>query len=121
MDETGRVIDWNRQAEITFGWGREEARGQKVSDIIIPERHRQAHTEGLKHFLATGEGPVLNKRIEIEALHRHGYEFPVELTITALKMEKESIFCAFAHDITARRKHVEEINRTNGFLDTILE
>jgi len=121
MDENGQVIDWNRQAEITFGWSREEAIGQRVSDIIIPERHRQAHIHGLHHFLLTGEGPVLNKRIEIEALHRHGYEFPIELTITALKMEKESIFCAFAHDITARRKHVEEINRTSGFLDTILE
>jgi PAS domain S-box-containing protein len=88
MDEKGQVIDWNRQAEITFGWSREEAIGRKVAEIIIPERHRQAHIQGLQHFLATGEGPVLNKRIEIEALHRHGYEFPIELTITALENGK---------------------------------
>jgi|GEM_PF-4230327 len=121
MDEEGRITDWNRQAEITFGWSREEAIGRTVAETIIPERYRQSHIQGLKHFLVSGEGPVLNKRIEIEAWHRHGYEFPIELTITALKLARESVFCAFAHDITARRKHVEEIKHTSSFLDTILE
>jgi PAS domain S-box-containing protein len=121
MDEKGRITDWNRQAEITFGWSREEVIGRELSETIIPERYRHAHTAGLRHYLVSGEGPVLNKRIEIEAWHRHGYEFPIELTITALKLGEESIFCAFAHDITARRKHVEEIRQSGNFLNAILE
>ncbi|MGH8454679.1 MAG: CHASE domain-containing protein, partial [Nevskiales bacterium] len=67
MDADGTVRDWNRQAENTFGWSREEVLGRLLEELIIPTQHRQAHQQGLKHYLETGEGPVLNKRIEITA------------------------------------------------------
>lgn len=105
MDAGGFIIDWNPQAETTFGWTREEAVGRVLSDTIIPPRYRQAHLHGLEHFLETGEGPVLDQRIEIEALHRDGHELPVELTITALRADDSHIFHAFLHDISERRRN----------------
>ncbi|HXN22622.1 MAG TPA: MHYT domain-containing protein [Candidatus Dormibacteraeota bacterium] len=62
MDANGLITDWNAQAETTFGWLRSEAAGQMLSQIIIPDRYRDAHERGLRHFLASGEGPVLNKK-----------------------------------------------------------
>jgi diguanylate cyclase (GGDEF)-like protein/PAS domain S-box-containing protein len=104
MDAGGFVIDWNPQAEATFGWSRGEMIGQVLADTIIPERHRDSHWQGLQRFLDTGEGPVLDKRIEIEALHREGYEFPIEMTISVHRARDACYFHAFLHDISDRRR-----------------
>ena len=85
MDAEGIITDWNKQAEETFGWTRPEALGRRMSETIIPAQYRLLHERGLEHFFKTGQGPVLNRRIEITALRRDGKEFPVELTITPLK------------------------------------
>ncbi|MDQ6683613.1 MAG: PAS domain S-box protein, partial [Pseudomonadota bacterium] len=69
IDERGDVTDWNGEAERTFGWTRKEALGKSVAELIIPPEQRAAHAAGLARFRLTGEGPVVNRRIEIEALH----------------------------------------------------
>jgi two-component system sensor histidine kinase/response regulator len=109
MDSNGLITDWNVQAEIIFGWLRSEATGQILSKMIIPERYRDAHERGLRHFFASGEGPVLNKRIEISALHRDGREFPVELTISAISGGGTHCFVAFVRDITERKRSEQEL------------
>jgi PAS domain S-box-containing protein len=102
MDPGGFITDWNAEAERTFGWSRDEAVGRVLADTIIPPQHRQAHLEGLKRFLATGTGPVMNKRIQITALHREGYEFPVEVTISTTGAGTDRAFHAFLHDVSER-------------------
>ena len=82
MDAGDAITYWNPRAEAIFGWTREEALGRMLSELIIPERYRDAHRRGLAHFLATGVGPVLDRRIELQGLRRDGTEFPVELSIT---------------------------------------
>lgn len=104
MNAAGVITDWNPQATATFGWTREQAIGKPLVEMIIPLRYREAHLRGLNRFLTTGEGPVLNRRIEITALHRTGREFPVELTISPLRRGKGFIFNAFIHDISERKK-----------------
>jgi PAS domain S-box-containing protein len=81
IDEEGVITDWNRQAELTFGWAAGEAVGRKLSQTIVPPEHREAHDRGLRRFLDTGDGPVVNRRTEISAIDRSGRQFPVELTI----------------------------------------
>ncbi|MDP9469011.1 MAG: PAS domain S-box protein, partial [Chloroflexota bacterium] len=81
IDSSGTVIDWNAQAEETFGWSREEALGHVLEERIIPIAQRAAHRAGLARYLATGEGRLIGKRIEVTALHRDGHEFLAELTI----------------------------------------
>ena len=112
MDREGAIVDWNPQAERTFGWPRQEAIGRSLSDTIIPPRFRQHHLNGLVHYLHTGEGPVLNRRIEMPALHRDGSEFPIEMTISAMRIEESVIFSAFIHDISDRVRAKEELERT---------
>ena len=107
IDANGCVTAWNREAERTFGWARRVAVGQRLRDLIIPERYRARHDAGLQRFLETGAGPLLDKRIEISALHRSGREFPVELTITALPEPNGWSFNAFLHDISDRYRAQE--------------
>ncbi|MEW5944153.1 MAG: EAL domain-containing protein [Pseudomonadota bacterium] len=107
MDMQGRITDWNPQAEIMFGWPREEAIGRDVASTIIPLRHRHAHTVGVQRFLEKGEGPMVGKLVELSALHRDGREFPIELTVSAIWVNGEYTFTAFIRDIT-ERKQIEE-------------
>jgi two-component system sensor kinase FixL len=116
MDAEGKIIDWNRQAESTFGWSHAEAVGQPLAGLIIPPDYRDAHAKGLRHFLATGEGPVLNRRIEVQALHRSGRLFPVELTIAPLRARQGYRFNAFVHDITDRKEAEEKLRGFAGQL-----
>ena len=104
MDAEGKIADWNKRAEETFGWLRAEALGRRMVETIVPQEYRSSHERGLEQFLKTGEGPVLNRRIEINALRRDGTEFPVELTITPLKSGDNWTFSSFLRDITARRQ-----------------
>ncbi len=92
MDADGLITDWSPQAEAVFGWSRDEAIGRSVADTIVPERFRDAHVNGLRRFLVTGEGPVLGKRVELVALHHDGHEFPVELAVNALRSERDQFF-----------------------------
>jgi diguanylate cyclase (GGDEF)-like protein/PAS domain S-box-containing protein len=121
MDGGGFITDWSPQAESIFGWPRTEAVGRVLADTIIPERYRQAHWQGLQRFLETGEGPVLGKRVEITALHRDGYEFPVEMTISSLEQEGRHSFYAVLHDISERKlseRYLQAQTAISGLLST---
>ena len=100
MDESGYITDWNSQAENIFGWPRSDAIGKKLGELIVPEYHRAAHRAGLEHFLFTGEGKILGRRLEIEALRRDGQEIKVELSITELKRRDGIVFNGFIRDLT---------------------
>jgi PAS domain S-box-containing protein len=109
MTETGTITDWNSQAENVFGWTRNEAVGRKLGELIVPDRHRAAHAEGLQRFLRTGEAAVLGRRVEMEARHRDGTEFKVELSITELRRSDGVVFNAFVRDLTDKIAAEERI------------
>lgn len=113
----GTIIEWNAQAERTFGWSRAEAIGRLLADMIIPPHYRAAHQNGLQHFWATGEGPLLNKPIELSALHRNGHEFPIELAIWPTEMDGVQIFNSFVRDITRRKQVEEKLEAAKGDAD----
>lgn len=121
MNAEGQITSWNAQAEQVFGWPREEAIGRMLDETIIPGQHREAHRQGMRHFLSTGRGPVLNKRIEITALDRQGREFPVELSIAPVQREGTWYFSAFVRDITDRKQAEEEIKKLNEGLERRVE
>jgi PAS domain S-box-containing protein len=112
MHADGSVVAWNRQAAAIFGYSREEAIGRPLASLIIPPAFRAAHERGLARFLATGEGPILNRRLELTALNRDGQEFPVEITVTSpIRSDGGTFFGAFLRDISDRRRHEEELRQ----------
>ncbi len=103
-DAEGIVIDWNDGATACFGYTRDQAIGASMSKLIIPERYREGHRKGMERYLATGEAHVIGKRIEINALHAKGHEFPVELALNVSKALSRPIFIAYLRDISSRRE-----------------
>jgi PAS domain S-box-containing protein len=116
IDTDGRIVDLNPAAEATFGYRREEAIGAVMGDLIVPPVHRQAHAQGMRHYLATGIGPALHRRIEISALRRDGSEFPVELSIAPFESGGEKYFLGSLRDISERKALEAEQVRINGLL-----
>ncbi|PZQ58134.1 MAG: hypothetical protein DI570_18500 [Phenylobacterium zucineum] len=107
MDAAGRIEEWNRDAELTFGWTAAEVVGRTVAEVLIPAGQRDAHAAGLQRFLIQGGGAVIGQRIEVVALHRDGREIPIELAISASQSVDGWRFTALMHDITARRAQNE--------------
>ncbi len=112
IDADDLIIDWNRKAEIIFGWRADEVIGKPLVRFIIPERFRDAHLTGLDYYLKTGIGSVLDKQIEMQAMHASGHEITVELSITPLKTGDKSIFSAFIRDITTRKTTEAALKRS---------
>ena len=119
-DSRGIITGWNAQAERIFGRTRAEVVGQPLDQTIIPEAYRDAHQRGLAHFLSTGEGPVLNQRIEISALRGDGTEFPIELAIVPIKSHDGVSFSAFVRDIAADKQAEEERLRLSNYNQLLL-
>jgi len=131
MNGEDLVTGWNKQAEAIFGWSEAETMDQPLHQLIVPQQYRDAHLNGLRHYLATGEGPVLSSMIEINALHKKGYEFPVELSISSIGNQQHPEFNAFIRDISKRKQDeynvwnqanfdsVTELSNRNLFMNTL--
>jgi PAS domain S-box-containing protein len=100
MDESGITQEFNPSAQQMFGYTLDEARGQHVADLIIPPRYREAHQEGLRHYLATGEGPIIDKHIDdLMGMRKSGEEFPLELTVCTVTVAGDHLFFGFLRDL----------------------
>ena len=108
-DAEGRITDWNPRAAAIFGWPRSEALSRDLPATIIPERFRNAYEKALQRYLKTGNGLILNKRVEIIAMRRDRTEFPAELTVSPLHVNGRVCFSAFVRDITERKNAEREL------------
>lgn len=124
INKESNVTFWNPKAEALFGWKAEEVLQKSLAEAIIPHQYRDAHNKGMQRFLATGEGRVLNKTIEISALKKNEEEFYVALTISPTLQAGETAFIAFIRDITAQKKNLldlenktRQLERSNAYLE----
>ncbi|HEX4749745.1 MAG TPA: PAS domain S-box protein [Bryobacteraceae bacterium] len=104
IDRNSRVLEFNPAAERTFGYSKAEAIGRLLPELIIPPDLRAQHYGGMEHYLRTGEGRVLGKRLELNGMRSDGRIFPVELAVTRLAHEEPPVFTAYIRDLSERRQ-----------------
>ena len=121
MSADGKIAEWNDCATDMFGWPRDEALGRNMAELVIPERFRAAHAEGLRHFLETGEEGYLRKRVELPALHCSGREFPVEVRISPIDLDGTTGFVGCLRDLSARRALQQELHEAERQFRMLVE
>jgi PAS domain S-box-containing protein len=109
IDDRGRVLEFNSAAEETFGFRAEEAIGREMAELIVPPQLRDQHRAGFARYLHTGEARILGSRLEITGVRADGSEFPVELTITRIRLDGPPVFTGYLRDIAERRRAEEEL------------
>jgi PAS domain S-box-containing protein len=120
MDNDGNIIYWNDAAERIFGYSGQEVLNRKLHSIIVPEKYVDAYRKGLAGFRTTGEGQGIGKTLELEAKRKDGTVFPVELSISALKLNGKWHSTGIVRDITERKQAEEEIKKSKEFVETVL-
>ena len=101
---------WNKKSEEMFGYKIDEVVGKSVHGLIVPQKFREKAKGGLDNFFKTGQGPVIGKVVEVFGIHKDGREFPIELSVSAVRVGDEWQAIGIIRDIT-ERKRAEEIIR----------
>ncbi|MBI3494095.1 MAG: MASE1 domain-containing protein [Acidobacteria bacterium] len=109
IDHEGRVVEFNPAAERTFGYRRREVLGREMAELIIPERQRADHRQGLARYLKTGSSSVVGRRLEMTAMRADGTEFPVELSIIEIPWDGRPMFTGFLRDITEQKHMMQQL------------
>ncbi len=118
MDADGRIFDWNTQASAVFGWTEEEAIGRDLAETIMPERFRELHRAGMRTYLETGQGRIIGKRLQLVGMRKCGEEFPVELSVAAIRQQGQPAFNAFLRDISRQEADATYRKRMGELVDS---
>jgi PAS domain S-box-containing protein len=111
IDYQGLITEFNPAAERTFGYRCDDVLGHHLADLIIPPHLRARHTRGMERYLATGQGSVLNNRLELQAMRADGSIFPIELAVTRIPVSGPPMFTAYLRDITERKQAETTLQR----------
>ena len=116
MDHEGNISYWNKAAEQMFGYTEEEVLGKDLHALLVPERFHVAFSKGCEGFKETGQGDALGKTLEVAAIGKDGKEFPVELSLSAVKLKGTWNAIGLLRDITERKAALEESKKKAGEL-----
>jgi PAS domain S-box-containing protein len=121
MDDEGKVTYWNEAAEEMFGYPAQEAIGRVLHRFIVPPRFLEAHNAVFSHFVETGEGAAVGKTLELAALKKDGTEFPIELSLSAVKFGDRWNAIGILRDITERKQAELKLHESERRFSDLLE
>ncbi len=101
VDETGRLVLVNEQAEGLFGYKRDELIGQPV-ETLLPHSNRQNHAQ---HRASYRQSPHLRQMgigMDLQALRKDGQQFPVEVSLSPIQTHAGAWVAAGIRDTTER-------------------
>lgn len=108
MDDDGRVAFWNPAAEKILGYSQAEVMGQLLHELLAPSRYREEFRKQYAQFCISGEGPIIGKTVELQALHKDGSEVPVELAVSAVQLKGKWTAVGILRDVSERKQAQEQ-------------
>jgi PAS domain S-box-containing protein len=114
----GLVREWNLASERLFGWSKKEAIGAVLADLVVPERFRFAHEQGLARVR---DGALISRRQEVTACNRAGIEFPVQMTLHVAQHHGGPVIHAFIYSVTEQQDREISLQRERTFLAGVVD
>lgn len=119
-DSTGTIVGWNPAATELFGYSETDVIGRELT-MIVPERFRAAHREGIARVVGSGQTRIIGKTVEVFGLHEDGHEFPIELSLGTWFDDDQRFFSGIIRDVSERTQLLRDLERTEQRLQAILE
>jgi len=117
MNSEGAISFWNQAAQQTFGYTPEEAMGKNVYTLLAPERFQEAHLQAFPRFQETGQGAAVGKTIGLTGVRKSGEEFPLELSLSAVRIQKQWHAIGILRDITEGERSEQALQLTHYSVD----
>ncbi len=120
MNPEGHITFYNKTAETMFGWSAAEALGQDLHALIAPERYHKAYLHGLTRYRQTGQGAAVGKTLELTALRKDGTQFPIEISLAGVQLDRQWHAIGIVRDITERKRTDQALRDNEQRLQDIL-
>jgi len=117
LNEEGRIVQWNKQSEILFGWTAQEVWYKPLSNFIMPLHNRDKHEPAVERFLRADERSVQDTTIEITCLKKDGAEVDISLRLSSSLVNGKYLSVAFVRDITQKKKIENQLKHFNKVLE----
>lgn len=122
LDSEGKITEINAATVLTLGYTADELLGRELVTALFPEAQQDRYRRAFDQFLHLGiEGSRMGRRLEVQALHSNGSEFPAELAFVPVKIGGRPVFTAYLRDISERRKAENALRRTHERMKRDLE
>ncbi|MDX2034214.1 MAG: response regulator [Blastocatellia bacterium] len=119
IDEKCRILFANQATERIFGYPLEELRDQSLT-MLMADRLRGMHTDGVSRYVATGERRISWSGNEVYGLHRDGHEIPLEVSYSQYRQGEKLFFTGIIRDITQRRQTAAQLHAANSRLSALI-
>ncbi len=121
IDADGKIVEFNRAAEQTFGYKSAEMVGKEMAEILTPPSSRARHRDNLLRYQSTGEASILGRRLEMPLMKKNEEAFMAEVAMQPVPHGDSLQFTIFLRDITDRLKAEERLRRSNARFQRLVE
>ena len=109
IDNLGSISYCNKAATEMFDYSEEEMLNKELHKLIVPTKYYNQHNKGFTAFQKTGKGPAIGKTLELSAIRKNGEEFPVALSLSAVKLKGKWNAIGIIRDISQQKKSEEKL------------
>lgn len=121
IDSEGRITLWNDAAERIFGWTASEAHGRDVHELLAPPCYHEMYRKAFPEFRDTGRGTLVGKHLELVSLRRDGDEFPIQLSLSPVRLRGRWHALAIISDISVRKQAENDLQEHLHFLQELID